>query len=80
MAVVIFYEATIFVGRKLEAKIISRLYVHCHAHRLDSACYYTAADLYSMVYETAKALSMQLWKCFTFCRCDQLAWRYSNSL
>jgi len=30
--------------------------VHSHAHRFASASCYTAADLYSMVYETAKAL------------------------
>jgi len=33
--------------------------------RTASAFYYTATDLYSMVYETAKALLMQLWKVLT---------------
>jgi len=55
-----------FVTQKLEAKIVGMVPVHCHAYRLASACYYTAADLYSMVYETAcKSTLMQLWKCFT---------------
>ena len=52
-----------FLAQKLEAKIVSLVSVHCHAHRF-GLNYYTAADLYSMVYETAKALT-QLWKCFT---------------
>jgi len=38
-----------FLAQKLEAKIVSLACVDCHAHRL-------AADLYSIVYETAKAL------------------------
>jgi len=46
----------IFLAQKLEAKIVSLVSVHCHEHRLASASYNTAADLYSMVYETAKAL------------------------
>jgi len=33
--------------------------------RTASASYYTAADLYSVGYEIAKALLMQLWNCFT---------------
>jgi len=48
----------------MEAKFVSLVTVHCHAHHLASACYYTAADLYSMVYETAKTLSHAVWKCF----------------
>jgi len=40
----------------LEAKMVSFVIVHCHAHRLTLACYYTAADLYSVVYESAKAV------------------------
>jgi len=44
-----------FLAQKLEAKIVSLVSVHCHAHRF-GLNYYTAADLYSMVYETAKAL------------------------
>jgi len=48
-------QADNFLAQKLEAKIVSLVSVHCHAHRLVSACYYPAADLYSMVYGTAKA-------------------------
>jgi len=40
----------------LEAKIVGMMSVHCHAHRLAPACYLPAADLYSMVHDTAKAL------------------------
>jgi len=52
------------LAQKLEAEIIRMVSLHCHAHHLASACCYTTADLYSMVYETAKALLMHLWKCF----------------
>jgi len=45
-----------FLAQKLEAKIVSLVSAHCHAHRLASGCYYTAADLYSVVCETVKAL------------------------
>jgi len=38
-----------FLAQKLEAKIVSLVTVHCHAHRLALASYYTAADLYSVV-------------------------------
>jgi len=48
--------ADTFVAQSLEAKIESMVSVHCHAHRLPLASHYTAADLYSVVYETAKAL------------------------
>jgi len=44
-----------FLAQKLEAKIVSMVSVYCHAHRLTSASYYTAADLCSMVCETMKA-------------------------
>jgi len=44
-----------FLAQKLEAKIVNLLTVHCHAHRLALASYYTAADLYCMIYETAEA-------------------------
>ena len=54
-----------FLAQKLEAKIVSLASLHCHVHRFASASYYTAADFYSMVYATAKAFLMQLWKCFT---------------
>ena len=47
----------IFLAQNLEAKIVSLVSAHCHAHHFASAPYCTAADLYSMVYETAKALS-----------------------
>jgi len=49
------------------------VFVHCHAHRLTSACYYTAADLHSMVYETAKALYCNYGSPLLFHRCDRLA-------
>jgi len=49
-----------FLEQKLEAKIVSLVSVQCHAHGFVLASYYTAADLYSLVYETAKALLMQL--------------------
>jgi len=45
-----------FLAQNLEAKIVSMVSVQCHAHRLASACYFPAAYLYNMVYETAKAL------------------------
>jgi len=45
-----------FLARKLEAKIVSMVSVHCQAHRFALASYHTVADLYSMVYQTAKAL------------------------
>jgi len=44
-----------FLVQKLEAKIVRMVIVHCHTHRLASTCYYTAAELYSMLYETSKA-------------------------
>jgi len=57
----------IFLAQKLEAKIASLVFVHCHAHRLASASCYTAADLYSKVCETAKGLSCNngMFYCFT---------------
>jgi len=56
-----------FMAHKLVAKIVSLISVLCHAHRLASASYYTAADLYNMVNETAKALSciMEVFYSFT---------------
>jgi len=71
---VVIATAAAMIGRhnslvqKLEAEIIRMVSLRCHAHRLASACCYTAEDLYSMVYETAKALLMHLWKCFTVSR------------
>ena len=59
----------------MERKIVSLLPVHGHAHRFASASYYTAADLYSMLYETAKALSCNYGNVLLFYRFDQLAWR-----
>ena len=47
-----------FLAQKLKAKIVSMVSVHCHEYRLASACYYTAADLYSVACETAKALAI----------------------
>jgi len=46
----------IFLAQKLEAKIVSWVFVRCHKRRLALASYYTATDLYGMVYETTKAL------------------------
>jgi len=43
--------------------------------RTASASYYTAAGLYSMLYETAKALSCGCENVLLFHRCDQLSWR-----
>ena len=43
-----------FLEQKLEAKK-SLISVYCHAHHLSAVSYYTAADLYSVVYETMKA-------------------------
>jgi len=45
-----------FLAQKLEAKIVSLVSMHCHAHRLASVSYYTAADSNSIMYETTKAL------------------------
>jgi len=66
----------IFLGQKLEAKIVILVSVHCNAHRLPSASYYTAADLYSVMYETAKALSCNCGNVLLFHRYHRLAWRY----
>jgi len=56
------------MAQKLEAKIVSLVYVHCHSHSFASASYSIAADFYSMVHEIAKALSciMEVLYCFTF--------------
>jgi len=54
-----------FLVQKLKAKIVSLVSVHCHAHRLASASYNTAADLYSMVCETAKHCNTIMTECFT---------------
>jgi len=50
----------IVLAQKLEAKSVSLVSVQCHVLRLASASYYTAADLYSMVYETARALAIKV--------------------
>jgi len=42
--------------QNLEAKTVSMVSMHCQAHRLASACYYTAADLCSTLYEITKAI------------------------
>ena len=45
--------------------------MHCRGHRLASASYYNAADLYSTVYKTAKTLckkniaTIEVFHCFT---------------
>ena len=64
-----------FLAQKLEAKIVRMVSMHCQAHRLVSAFYYAAADLYSMVYETAKELSCNYGSVLLFHRCDRLSWR-----
>ena len=64
----------IFLAQRLEAKSVSLVSVHCHAHRLASASYSTAAGLYNMVYETAKALSCNYGSALLFHRCDRLGW------
>jgi len=43
-----------FAAQKLEAKILSLVSVYSHAHRFASASCYTAAYLYSMVYEQSR--------------------------
>jgi len=44
----------IFSGAEVVGKNLKYgVSVHCHAHHLASACYFPAADLYSMVYEIA---------------------------
>ena len=64
-----------FLAQKLDAKIVRMVSVHCHEHRLVSACYYVAADMYSLVYETAKALSCNYRSVLMFHRCGRLPWR-----
>jgi len=56
------------MAQKLEAKIVSLVYMHCHSHSFASASCYSAAALYSVVHEIAKALSciMEVFSCFTF--------------
>jgi len=56
----------------LEAEIVTMVYVYCYAHRLASACCYTAADLYSMGYENVKALQCNNGTLLLFHRCDRL--------
>ena len=55
-----------FLAQKLEAKIVRMVSVHYHVHRLVSACYYAAADLYSLVYELRKHFHaiMEVFYCF----------------
>ena len=65
----------IFLAQKLEAKIVSLVSVHCHAHRLASASYYAVADLCSIMYETTKALSCNCGSVLLFHRYGRLAWR-----
>ena len=63
-----------FLVQKLEAKIVRIVSMHCHAHRLASASYYIATELYSMVYETAKGFKGNYGSVLLFHRCDRLAW------
>ena len=51
------------LAQKLEAEIVRMVYVHCHAHRLASASFCTAANLYSV--RKCESTLMQLWKCST---------------
>ena len=51
------------LAQKLEAEIVRMVYVHCHAHSLASACFCTAANLYSV--RKCESTLMQLWKCST---------------
>jgi len=50
-----------FLAQKVEAKIVSLVSVHSHAHRFTSVYYYTAVDLY----RNCESTLMQLWMCFT---------------
>jgi len=59
-----------FLAQKLEAKIVSWVTVHCHAHRLVLASYYTAAEL---CVRNCKNILMQIWKCFLTLRLAGLA-------
>ena len=45
-----------FAAQKLKVKIVSLVYVHSHVYRFALASCYSAAELYSLVYETVKAL------------------------
>jgi len=63
------------LSQKYEAKLANMLSVHSHAHRLASASYYTAAELYNMVCETAKAFQCNYGSVLLFHRCDRLTWR-----
>jgi len=51
------------LAQKLEAEILRMVSVRCHAHRLASACCYTAAYLYSV--RKCESTLKQLWKFFT---------------
>ena len=64
-----------FAAQKLEVKIVSLVSLHSHVHRFASASCYTATCVYSMVYETAKALQCNYGSDLLFHRCDRLAWR-----
>ena len=51
------------LAQKLEAEIIRIPSVHCHVHRLASACCCVSADLYNV--RKYESTLMQLLKCFT---------------
>ena len=55
-----------FLAQKLEGNMVSMVSVHCHVHRLASASHYTSVGLFSMVYETAKALSCNYGSVYCF--------------
>ena len=64
----------IFLAQKLEAKIV-KAWCLCIVMRTASLPPLTVADLYSMLYETAKALSCNCGSVLLFHRCHRLAWQ-----
>jgi len=51
------------LAQKLEAKILSLVSVHCHAHRFSLLLYCRRFVQYGV--RNCESTSMQLWKCFT---------------
>jgi len=54
-----------FLAQKLEAKIVSLVSVHGHAHRLASACYYSSALQPFLLWCTLKDVLMISYTLFT---------------
>jgi len=56
-----------FLALNLEVKIVSMVSLHCHAHRLASAYYCTAADLSRWCVKLQKHFNaiMEVFYCFT---------------